>query len=66
MPVSVAFRLMYSHANPLPGRPGMRMIGDIENTLGHLPALPHANDPFETTFKNFDRVIIHGDRSCNL
>ncbi len=53
------------HAYALPCRPGMCVFGNIENTLGHLPALENSNDPFEITFKNFDLVIIHGDRPCN-
>ena len=54
------------HTDPLPRRPGMRMLGNIKDAFGHLPVLAYPDDPFEMTFKNLDRVIIHGDRFRNL
>jgi len=54
------------HADSLARSPGMGVFGNIENALGHLSVLAYPNDPFKMTFKNFDLVIIHGDRFRNL
>ena len=53
------------HADSLARSPGMGVFGNIENALGHLSVLAYPNDPFKMTFKNFDLVIIHGDRFHN-
>ena len=53
------------HTDPLTRSPGMGVFGNIKNAFGHLPVLAYPDDPFEMTFKNLDRVIIHGDRFHN-
>gem|GEM_PF-3412002 len=41
------------------------MFSDAKNALRHFSVFAYPNNPFEITFKNFDRVIGQGDRSRN-